>query len=99
MSDAPSALCQRPPRGWVCIRIADHDGPCTTYPDTATDPADLIERACEVMHVAYERAAALSGWSTHPDLHKPWAGIPEANKQTMRAAIGELLVWLDEDED
>jgi hypothetical protein len=54
-----------------------------------------IERACEVMHDAYERAAVGAGWETNPASRKPWAEVPEANKATMRAAVGALLEWVD----
>lgn len=54
-----------------------------------------IDQACEVMHDAYERAAVGAGWDTNPASRKPWADVPEANKQTMRAAVAALLEWLD----
>jgi len=54
----------------------------------------LIEECCEVMHDAYERAADQSGWETNPASRKPWAEVPEANKQTMRAAVAALLEHL-----
>jgi len=57
---------------------------------------ELVERACEVMHDAYEKAALGAGWATNPASRKPWADVPEANKQTMRAAVGALLDWLQE---
>lgn len=50
-----------------------------------------VERACEVMHDAYERAAVGAGWETQTASRKPWADVPEANKATMRAAVGALL--------
>lgn len=50
-----------------------------------------VETACEVMHDAYERAAVDAGWETNPASRKPWTSVPEANKQTMRAAISALL--------
>lgn len=60
----------------------------------------FVEAACEVMHDAYERAAVGAGWDTNPESRKPWADVPEANKETMRAAVGTLLDWLDcNDED
>jgi hypothetical protein len=49
-----------------------------------------IERLCEVMHDAYERAAAGLGWETQTASRKPWADVPEANKATMRAAVRAL---------
>lgn len=50
-----------------------------------------IERACEVMHDAYEKAAVGAGWKTNPASRKPWADVPEANKATMRAAVAALM--------
>lgn len=62
-------------------------GPVGDLPDR-----DLIENACEVMHVAYERAAIGAGWETNP-LSRTinWAEVPEANKATMRAAVAAVL--------
>lgn len=56
-------------------------------PDVAID----VETACEIMHDAYEIAAVGAGWETQAASRKPWADVPEANKQTMRAAVGALL--------
>jgi len=50
-----------------------------------------IEEACEIMHDAYEIAAVGAGWETQEASRKPWADVPEANKATMRAAVGALL--------
>lgn len=58
--------------------------------------ADRVELACEVMHDAYEQAAVEAKWETNPQSRKPWADVPEANKQTMRAAVTALLVWMGE---
>jgi hypothetical protein len=55
---------------------------------------DLVEQACEVMHDAYEKAALGTGWATNPESRKPWADVPEANKETMRASVGALFLWL-----
>jgi hypothetical protein len=55
---------------------------------------ERVEQACEVMHDAYERAAVGAGWETQQVSRKPWADVPEANKQTMRAAVRALLDWL-----
>jgi hypothetical protein len=55
------------------------------------DQATLIERYCEVMHDAYERAAVGAGWETQTASRKPWADVPEPNKVTMRAAVAALL--------
>jgi hypothetical protein len=46
-----------------------------------------IEEWCEVMHDAYEKAAVGAGWETQQASRKPWADVPEANKETMRAAV------------
>jgi len=56
---------------------------------------ERVEAACEVMHDAYEKAAVGAGWETNPASRKPWADVPEANKETMRAAVGALLEWID----
>jgi hypothetical protein len=54
----------------------------------------MIEAACVVMHNAYEKAAVGAGWETQEASRKPWEDVPEANKATMRAAVGALLEWL-----
>lgn len=54
----------------------------------------LIEKACEVMHDAYEAAATKNGWETQERFRKPWSDVPEANKETMRAAVGALVQFL-----
>jgi len=54
-----------------------------------------IEQACEIMHDAYEKAAVGAGWETQASSRKPWADVPEANKVTMRAAVGALMKALD----
>lgn len=63
-------------------------------PVTAPLPSEAMEAACEVMHDAYERAAAKEGWETQERSRKPWSEVPEANKATMRAAITALLAVL-----
>lgn len=50
-----------------------------------------VERFCEVMHDAYEAAAVGAGWETQQASRKPWAGVPEANKATMRVAVRALV--------
>jgi hypothetical protein len=57
---------------------------------TGADSGEL-ERLCEVMHDAYERAAVGAGWETQARSRKPWADVPEANKATMRVAVAALL--------
>lgn len=54
-----------------------------------------VERACEVLHDAYEDAARNHGWATQEASRKPWADVPEANKATMREAVKVLLTWLE----
>lgn len=54
-----------------------------------------VERACEVMHDAYEEAAVKAGWETQERSRKPWADVPEANKETMRAAVAALLDYIE----
>ncbi len=51
---------------------------------------DMTEQLCEEMHDRYEKAAAGAGWETNPASRKPWADVPEANKATMREAIGPI---------
>lgn len=51
----------------------------------------LVERLCEVMHDAYEQAAAQEGWVTQEASRKPWSSVPEANRRTMRAAVRAML--------
>lgn len=50
-----------------------------------------VERSCEIMHDAYEAAAASEGWETQEASRKPWVDVPEANKRTMRYAVRTLL--------
>lgn len=57
--------------------------------------AQCVEEACEVMHDAYETAAAREGWETQERSRKLWTDVPEANKATMRAAVAALLKYLD----
>lgn len=50
-----------------------------------------LEELCEAMHDAYETAAVAAGWETQARSRKPWADVPDANKQTMRHAVRALL--------
>lgn len=61
-----------------------------------TPTAEQIEAACEVMHDAYEAAAIGAGWETQQESRKPWADVPDANKETKRAAVAALLDHLAE---
>jgi hypothetical protein len=51
---------------------------------------EALERACEVMHDAYEAAAPAAGWETNLKSRTVWRDVPEANKATMRAAVRAL---------
>lgn len=55
-----------------------------------------VEALCVLFHDAYEAAAAGAGWETQERSRKPWADVPEANKETMRATIRAILAsdWL-----
>ena len=64
---------------------------CGAVPAAPDSGDDRIERACEVMHDAYEAAAVTAGWETQERSRKPWSDVPEANKVTMRAAVAALL--------
>ena len=57
---------------------------------------ETLERLCEEMHDRYEAAAAEANWQTNPLSRKPWADVPEANKITMRAAIGPIADEIDQ---
>jgi hypothetical protein len=56
------------------------------------------ETACEIMHDAYETAAKRTGWETQTASRVAWADVPEANKETMRAAVATLLSELSKEE-
>jgi hypothetical protein len=43
------------------------------------------------MHDAYEEAAKSTGWETQERSRVDWVAVPEANKQTMRAAVRAVL--------
>lgn len=68
------------------------------YPSEQKVPVErdqLVEMMCVTMHDAYETAAISAGWETNLKSRKPWAEVPEANKETMRAAVSALLqVWV-----
>lgn len=50
-----------------------------------------IEQLAEVAHDAYEAAAAGSGWQTQAASRKPWAEVPDANREATRAMIRAVL--------
>lgn len=55
---------------------------------------EFLERACEVLHDAYEQAATGAGWVTNPASRKPWTEVPAENQATMRAAVTALWEWM-----
>lgn len=61
------------------------------HADRAEVAVHPVEFYCEVMHDAYEAAAAGAGWETQQASRKPWSDVPEPNKATMRAAVRALL--------
>jgi hypothetical protein len=63
--------------------------------DRRSDDPAFIERACEVLHDAYERAAAAAGWQTQAASRVEWPRVPPANQQTMRVAVRALIDFLD----
>lgn len=66
----------------------------TTIPRLQTDDAS-IEQYCRVMHDAYEAAAPEAGWETNIASRTAWDEVPEANKQTMRAAVRALVEYIN----
>jgi hypothetical protein len=62
-----------------------------------SDDAAFVERACEVMHDAYEAAAKGAGWQTQAASRVPWSDVPLPNKVTMRVAVRALIDHLDGD--
>lgn len=69
-----------------------------TGPELRPCNSVALETACEVLHDAYEKAAIGEGWKTQIASRKPWTDVPEANKATMRAAVGALLHWVEASE-
>jgi predicted metal-dependent enzyme (double-stranded beta helix superfamily) len=55
---------------------------------------DMVERACELMHVTYEETAPQFGWETQTASRKPWADVPEPNKRAMRAAVAAVHLMI-----
>ncbi len=64
---------------------------CSGCRDEWVGTDGAIEVLCEVMHDAYEAAAVKTGWETQERSRAAWADVPEANKETMRAAVVALL--------
>ena len=76
------------------IQLWNADGGRVDLNNALLPPDEYVEAACEVMHDAYEKAAVGAGWETQAASRKPWADVPEANKETMRAAVTALLAWV-----
>ena len=53
--------------------------------------SEALEHLAHALHDAYEAAAIESGWETQERSRKPWADVPDANKETMRRALTTLL--------
>jgi hypothetical protein len=49
-----------------------------------------LEEACEYLHMAYEEAAKITGWSTQESTRVEWKDLPHANKMTMMLAVMSL---------
>ena len=45
---------------------------------------EMVEKVAATMHDRYEMVAAAMGWATNPASRKPWADVPEPNKQATR---------------
>jgi hypothetical protein len=43
-SASPEGRCARAPRGWSCLRVAHHQGPCKVLSDSDMQPATVIAR-------------------------------------------------------
>ncbi len=52
------------------------------------------EELAQLFHEAYERLAPDFGYETRKASAKPWAEVPEKNKQLMVAVCGEVLSHL-----
>lgn len=50
-----------------------------------------IDKLCQIMHDAYEQAAVEAGWETQSRSRKPWSGVFEATKATMRVAVMAMV--------
>lgn len=50
-----------------------------------------VEAVAREFHESYEDFAVGAGWKTQDASSVPWEQIPEANRQTMLATVGDLL--------
>lgn len=69
---------------------------CPVHGEPAVPDAGDVDALCMTFHDAYEAAAVEAGWETQERSRKPWAEVPEANKETMRATMRHFLTsdWL-----
>lgn len=51
----------------------------------------VAERVAQQFHEAYERLAPEYGYQTREATAKPWAEVPEQNKNLMVAVVADLL--------
>ena len=49
------------------------------------------EQIAKRFHESYEALAPLFDYKTRVDSNKPWADVPQANKQLMIAVVQDLL--------
>lgn len=54
-------------------------------------PEDVREKVARSFHEAYERLAPQFGYKTREASAVPWEDVPAANKELMRATVGEVL--------
>jgi hypothetical protein len=52
------------------------------------------EQLAQLFHETYEKLAPDFGYKTREASAKPWADVPEQNKQLMIAVAGEVLKFL-----
>lgn len=77
-------VCTRPPAGWTCSRMADHDGPCAASPSPIAEVAQalgLVEvRADEKLWIAITDRVTKLTWillELAPELCAKHALLPE----------------------
>lgn len=56
-----------------------------------TDHQSVAEQVAQQFHETYERLAPEHGYRTREASAKPWADVPDTNKQLMIAVVYELL--------
>jgi hypothetical protein len=50
------------------------------------------ERIARAFHEAYEQLAPMFGYETREASAKPWAEVPEQNRELMKAVVSALIV-------